>query len=166
MRLRLDAVGLAPFDAEVRRRAAVYLRRVLRVARLALLGLQVLPVERHGRQVERRGKMLLVRLVLLLAVADLVQHEDVGAVLEVVGLLRHLDVDVLEDLASGVLEGEEHRPLSVRLDPRPDAGVGIGRAQPEPLQNRVAVVLHRRPERRSECAAGAVCARRRQKVPS
>ena len=166
MRLRLYAVRLAPFDAEIRRRTAVDLRRVLRVARLAFLGLQVLPVERHGGEVERRGEMILVRLVLLLAVADLVQHEDVGAVLEVVRFLHHLDVDVLQELARGVPEIEAHRPLAVRLNARPDARVGVGRAQPEPLQHRVAVVLHRRPERRPECTICAVCARRRQKRSS
>ena len=71
--------------------------------------------------------MLLVRLVLLFAVADLVQHEDIGAILEVVRLLHDLDVDVLEYLACGVLEREEHRTLSVRLYPRFDSGISIGR---------------------------------------
>ena len=164
--LRLDAVLLAPVDAEVRRRAAVDLRRVLRVARLALLGLEVLPVERHRRQVERRGEMLLVRLVLLLGVDDLVQHEEVGAILEVVGLLRHLEVHVLEDLAVLVLEGEEHRPLAVELNAGLDARVDLLGHQTEEAQHAVAVVLHGGGERARHPAGGRHHDRIPEKLPS
>ena len=53
--LGLYAVRHTPLYAEVGRRTAVDLRRVLGEARLALLRLEVAPVERHCRQIEGGG---------------------------------------------------------------------------------------------------------------
>ena len=115
VRLGGDAVGLAEVHAQLRRRTAVDLVAVARVAGLALFRLQIAPVEGYGGQVEAVLEQLLVGLVLL-RVLHLVQHEDICAVEEVVGLLLQGNMRSPDRLALGIQHANRAVTHAVLLD--------------------------------------------------
>ena len=124
VRLRLDAVLLAELKAQIGRGAAIDLRRILREARLALLRLQIAPVERQRRQIERALEVLAVHLAALFLL-EFVQHEQIRAVLEVVRLLRQADMCVRDGFAVLVSDGNLHPALAVVLDAGADPVVHV-----------------------------------------
>ena len=153
VRLRLDVVRLAELEAEVYRGAAVDVGGVLRIARLAAFGLDGLPVERQGREVERRRETFAVRGGHLRAVFRLGEAEEVRAVLEVVSLLPHLHMDGFAGTALRVLEHERGVSFSVAFDSVLHARVRLLRSRAEVPQHGVPVVFHRRHERRRDAGA-------------
>ena len=124
MRLRLYAALPAELKAQVGRGAAVHLRRILEKARLALLRLQIAPVERQRRQIERALEVLAVHLAALFLL-EFVQHEQIRTVLEVVRLLRQADVRVPDGLAVLVRNLNLKPALAVVLDARADPVVHV-----------------------------------------
>ena len=115
MRLRTDAVLLAVFKTEIRRGTAVDLLRVLREARMPLVRLERVPIERDGRHVEILPKDPAVLRVLLFRL-ELVEHEDVGAVPEVVRFLSHTDLRAGNRLAVSVNDLNRREALACVLD--------------------------------------------------
>ena len=115
VRLRTDAVLLAVFKAEIRRGTAIDLPRVLREARMPLVRLKRIPVERDSRHVEILPKDPAVLRVLLFRL-ELVEHEDVGAVPEVVRFLSHTDLRARNRLAVSVDDLNRRETLARVLD--------------------------------------------------
>ena len=141
MRLGLDAVFFAVLQAQVGRGAAVDPGAVLGVARLALLGLEVAPVEGQRGQVEAVCEVFLVCLVLFLGL-HLAQHEEVRAVLEVMRPLMDFGVRARDGIAFLIHEAQVGVGLAVHLDAAGHAVVHIVGVLDKGLEYLFSAVAH------------------------
>mgnify|MGYP000707191283 CR=1 FL=1 len=115
VRLRFDPAGFAIFQTEIRRRTPINFRTVLRKPRLPLFRLQIRPVERKRRQIERIRKEVPVGFVLF-GGPEFLQHEQIRPVFEIVCFLTHLHMDSGNGSAFRITEVQNGQTLSVCLD--------------------------------------------------
>ncbi len=110
-----DAVGLAPLDELIGRRAAPHGFRAFGKARLAVRRLQLAPIEGDGGEVEQPCEGLLV-LAVQLGRGQLAEHEQVAAEEVLVGPLPDRKRRVLQGLAVGPHDTDHGVALAVALD--------------------------------------------------